>query len=292
VNTGQLLSNFIGTGIGYSLAALFMAFRRRSWTRRAHKLAASSDIALPDPLAPRVARFLRDEFLFGLLVTWVSVAPLVGILTPDGRQHLAAQSFPWILAGLPLACVCMSYALTVWPRWRASGASRVTHLGRMTIRQAFTPAEATVAVLGAALAAVTGGWGLWLAAAPAWWWIVCTAAFGAGAFAWWHATSAIMNRPSSASDEIELGWDDLLRFRRVRGLTIGAALLPAIVVFLADYQLAFKFDGSQPVPLWPFLPMIAAAVIAFSVFRQGSQLWRQAWTPPVESTDSSASRPW
>lgn len=291
MNTGQLLSNFIGTGIGYSLLVLFMAFRRRSWIRRAHKLAASSDIALPDPLAPRVARFLRNEFLFGLLVTWVSVSPLIGILTPYARRYMAAQSFPWILAGLPLACVCLSYALTVWPRWRASGASRVTHLGHMTIRQAFTPAEATVAIFGVVFAAVTSGWGLWQVAAPAWGWIVCTAAFGAGAFAWWHATSAIMSRPSSASDEIELGWDDLLRFRNVRGLTIAAAWLPAILVFVADYQLAFLLNGSQTVELRPFLPTIAAAVIAFRVFRQGRELWRQAWTPPAESTDSSTPRP-
>ena len=290
MNTGQLLGDIIGSAVGYSLAASFMAFRRRSWARRAHKLAANSDIALPGPLTARVARFLRDEWLFGLLVAWVFVAPLTGMLAAGGGRHSLAQWFPWIMSGLPVLCVCLSYASTLWPRWRASGASRATHLGHVTVGQAFTPAEVAVALTGAVFAAVCSGWGLRLAAAPASWWVICAAAFGAGAVAWWHAARAIMSRPSEASDDIELGWDDLFRFRHVRGLTIGASWLPAIFIFTADSQLALE-SNRQTLVLWPVCAMGAAAVLAIRVFRQGRQLWRRAWVPPAESA-GSAPQPW
>ncbi len=118
MNSGQLLSGLLASGAGYCLLALFLAFRRRAWARRARKLAATSGVMLPGPLTGRVARFLRDEWLFGLLVTWAFLASLTGLLAPEDGWRSWAQSFPWILAGTPMLCVCFSYASTVWPRWK------------------------------------------------------------------------------------------------------------------------------------------------------------------------------
>jgi hypothetical protein len=294
MNIHHYLVDVVIYGIGYgsmAVSAVFLAFRSRIWVRKAHKLAADSDIVLPGPLTGRVARFLRDEFLFFALVAWLFVCLAIEMLTVDWGRRQWAQWFPWLLAGLPVFCVCFCYASTVWPRWRASGAGRVTHLGHVPVRRAFTPAEGAVAVTGAVFAAVTGGWGLWLVAAPAWWWAVCAAAFTAGVAAWWRAVSAIMGRPSSASDEIELGWDDLFRFRHVRGLTVAAAWIPAVFIFLADDQLlAYKFISSYIPVLVPFYVPIALSLmqLVFSAFRQGRQLWRRAWGHRAECTDGSA----
>jgi len=56
---------------------------------------------------------------------------------------------------------------------------------------------------------------------------------------------------------------------------------------MADYQMTFRLNGTQQVPLWPLCAMIAALVVVFTVFRQGRQLWRRAWTPNL-STDGAS----
>jgi hypothetical protein len=67
MNIHHYLGNVAGAVIGFGLGALLYAFRRRLWARRAHRLARRSDITLPEPLTGRVARFLRDAWLSGML---------------------------------------------------------------------------------------------------------------------------------------------------------------------------------------------------------------------------------
>lgn len=280
MNIHHYVGNVAGVFIGFGLGALLYAFRRRLWARRAHRLARRSDIALPEPLTGRVARFLRDAWLSGMLPSLL-VLPLfwwpLTIYNPDRGPHQFAHSYPWFVTAFPVLGIVSSFLSTLWPRWRASGARRVTHLGQVSVGQAFTPVEAVVAVIGATLAAITCLWGLLLVAAPPWWWVVFMAAYGAAVAAWWWAVSTIMGRPTSASDELELGWDDLFRFRQVRSLTAGATWGPPLLIFFFN-ELAAQPPNSPTLPLVPFYVVCIVALFVYLVFRQGRQLWRRAWS--------------
>jgi hypothetical protein len=283
------MTYFAGYLMGYAIASVINAviavLRKHMWIQRAHKLAARSDIALPGLLAGRAARFLRDEFLFGQLVTVLTVPFLVAVLVGDEAHRYWATWFPWILAGLPLYWAVVCFVLSLWPRWKASGGYRVTHLGRLPVRQAFTPAEFTAVVVGAVLSAALGAWGLWYVAASATWWLACAAALAAAFAAWRYAATSVMNRPSSASDAIELGWDDLLRFREVRAITLSVAWAPAILVYLIDCMMSSAFVHKTMAPglvsyqvQWlPLVVPIVVGLLLFRVFRQGRQRWRRAW---------------
>jgi hypothetical protein len=95
-----------------------------------------------------------------------------------------------------------------------------------------------------------------------------------------------MKRPSSASDAIELAWDDLLRFRQVREMTTCAAWGPALLVYLADSIMSSAFFHTTPAPGmvpadfigWTLLVPVVILVVLAVVFRQERHLWRQAWT--------------
>jgi hypothetical protein len=88
----------------------------------------------------------------------------------------------------------------------------------------------------------------------------------------------IMGRPSSATDEIELGWDDLFRFQHVRDLTMGAAWLPSLLIFLLDEEV-IQSRNPQSGSFWPEYVAGATFVLVYLLFRQGRQLWRRAWEP-------------
>src|SRR5215469_12544118 len=111
----------MGYAIAFVISAVVAVLRKHMWIQRAHKLAARSDIALPGPLAGRVARFLRDEFLFGQLVTVLATPPLSAVIVDAGMNRNWAVWFPWILAGLPLYWVIVCFVISLWPRWKASG---------------------------------------------------------------------------------------------------------------------------------------------------------------------------
>ena len=226
----HIISSLIGYSIALAILAPIFLLRKRMWLRRADKLARQSDIALPSSIEDRVARFLRYEFLYGQFMTVLTVPALSALLVIPVAHPNWARWSPWILVGLPLYLIIVSVAMSLWPRWKASSRYRVTHLGRMWARHAFTPAELATVILGAVLGLALSAWGLRYVAASAMLWLACAAASGVAFVTWHHAARYIMNRPSSASDEIELGWDDLLRFRQVRVFTVGAAWGPAIFV--------------------------------------------------------------
>lgn len=276
-----IVGALIGLGIGYFLMIpcyAFVAFRDSMWIKRAYRLAGQSNIALHAHLAGRVARFLRAQYLFSVpVLSMVIVVFEFAVIGDNTRQRDWTSRFPWILAGMPLFYTAYLFAATLWPRWKASGARRVTHLRTMPVREAFTPAEFAMVLIGPVFGVAFGAWGLWRVDAPALWWVACQLAFGAGLLAWWYAARHIMNRPSSASDEGELGWDDLLRFRAVRDLTVGAAWLPPLVLLLIDDFMSWQLDQEHSLQLWPYLVIIVAGLHLYRTFRQGRQLWRQAW---------------
>jgi hypothetical protein len=276
-----IVETLIGLGIGYFLTIpfyVFLAFRDSMWMRRAYRLAGQSSIALPAHLAERVARFLRAQYLFSVPALTAVIVVLDVVLYGDNTQQRDwTLWFPWLLAGMPVFYTPYFFTATLWPRWKASGARRVTHLRRMSVWEAFTPAEFAVVLIGPVFGVAFGAWGLWRVSAPAIWWVACQLGFGAAMLAWWYAAGHIMNRPSSASDELELGWDDLLRFRAVRDLTIGAAWLPPLMLLLVDDFMSWQLDKDHGFQLWPFPVIIVAALLLYRTLRQGRQLWRKAW---------------
>lgn len=270
-------------GIGYAVVAGLLAVRRRCWLRGAHKLAARSGLALPPHLEGRVAGYLRRGQLLSVAAVWICL-PLVTAISDaspgDGRYW--ARQLPWLAVAVPLASGALGYLPSLWPRWKASGATRVTHLTRLPVRQAFTGAEVTVAAICAGLAVLAGGWGLLTAAAPAWSWAAFAASCALAGAGWRGAAARIMSRPASAQ---EPGWDDLIRFGRVRGLTLGMAMVPAAVLFLAGCAAQGPGTTSADVTtvsvnFWPEIPLLAALVVVCLVFREDRQLWRRAWTEP------------
>lgn len=292
----HVIASLIGYCIGLAIFSPVFLLRRQMWLRRADKLARQSDIALPSWIEDRVARFLRYEFLYGQFMTVLTVPVLSTLLVIPVAQRNWAQWFPWIVVGFPLYWTVVSFAMSLWPRWKASSPHRVTHLGRMSARHAFTPAEFAAVLLGAVLSLALSAWGLRHVVAPATWWLACAAAFGVAFVAWHRAARNIMNRPSSASDEIELGWDDLLRFRQVRVLTVGAAWAPALIVYMIDCTMASAFfrnftgPGTVGVQIhwWPILLPLAPLGLVALLFRQGRGLWRRAWLDRDGSADPSA----
>ena len=292
--------HFLGALIGYSIGAaisglimLIFLLRRQMWLRRADKLARQSNIALPLWIEYQVAGFLRNESLFAWLVTMLTLPVTNTVIAYSVVDQNWAKWFPWTLVGLPLYWAVLGYVLSLWPRWKASNRYRVTHLVSRSVRDAFTLAEFAALILGVVLGLALGAWGLRHVAAPATWWLAGAAAFGVGFVAWHHAAWSIMNRPSSASDEVELGWNDLLRFRQVRGFTVTVAWTPALMVFLLDCMMASAFTRKFTAPgevgyqlvWWPILVPIVTLVLLGLVFRQGRGMWRRAW---LDRTDPAS----
>lgn len=271
------LIGYFGLGV---IVVPILLLRRQTWVHRADRLARQSDIVLPLWIEDDVIRFLRYEFLYSQLVTALILPPMnlvTGFLVaPQNRAHW----LPWFLIGLPLYWTVVSFLISLGPRWKASTRYRVTHLGRMSVRHAFTPSEFAAVIIGAVLSVALTAWALRHAAAPATWWVACAAAFGVAFAVWLRAAESVMNRPSSASDEIELGWDDLLRFRQVRVLTIGATWGPAVVVYLIDLLTGFTSSANGHSSWLPILLPVVALVLLTRLFRQGRNRWRRAWLDP------------
>jgi hypothetical protein len=278
---GQLLARYLGFSIGYAIGALVMWFDKRHWLKRAHKLARNSGITLPPYLERRVARFLWEQYVFGLSWNWLIGPPVITAFTLSlGYDTRAAwlRWYPWVFGGMPAFWMISALFISAWPRWRASGSGRVTHLGRpMSVRQAFTPVERATLVIGVPGGLVLGAWGLWRLDAPLSYWVLCAAAYVGAMGACWPVATIMMNRPSSASDILELGWDDLLRFQRVRVLTATVAWAPVLVLLLVDAFMSSDLSNSLSIEFWPFEFVAVLAVVLYLVFRQGRHLWRQAW---------------
>jgi hypothetical protein len=273
----QLIGNLIEIGIAYALVMIIVWFRKGMWERRAHRLAANSDIALPAHLVGRVARFLRSQYAFTMLVTLLSISIELSVIDNHDPSGHWARWLPLVVAGLPVALAPALAVLTMGPRWKASGTRRVAHPGSLPVRRAFTASELAAVAIGAVFAVAFGAWGLWRVGAAAVWWVASAATFACAAAACWYVAEDVMNRPSSASDEIELGWDDLFRFQHVRGLIAGAAWAPPIILLVLDYGTSIELSKSTTIDFWPVYAVVGIAVLLWLVFRQGRRLWRRAW---------------
>jgi hypothetical protein len=256
------------------------AFRGNLWRRRAHKLARTRDIALPDDLEDHVARVLRNTWLCGLAVNWVYFPLANGIVRLSASATNPDAWFPLVLAAASPYLAVIGYVYAVCVRWRASGQPRVAHLRRLSPWLAFTVSELCAVALGAVCTAVTIGYGLHLVHAAAAWWAACAAGLVAAAAAWWYLATALMDARSNATDQIELGWDDVLRFEQVRSFTRYCAWLPAIYIFMMNQAIALQQQlraGVTEFSLnWIFVPFVIFWALE-RTFRQGRRRWRRAW---------------
>lgn len=182
-------------GVEFSVLTLAMAGHSGTWTRRALKLAANSDIALPEPLVPVVARFLRNTSLAALPATWLIAASLSELSSPAK----VARSIPWVVATFPVLTTGFLFLLTCWPRWNNAGPRGMSHANPVPIRRVFTRTEWAVVVVGVMVAAASDAWGLRKVSASVLWWTVSAVGLAFGVVAWRLAASAIMNRPARAS---------------------------------------------------------------------------------------------
>ncbi len=264
------LSALVGSAVGLAITC-----RKKTLFKRAHRLATSSNIELPVRLVDHVLRFLRRR----MVATSVGIVALLVLentfFSADHGPRFWSRSLPWLVIALPLFLIVFTFMMTLWPRWRGSGTPRITHARRLSPRHAFTGTEYAVVVLGGILSALGAGWGLRHFDAPAWTWFAWIASMCLSIVVWWSCAVATMNRPTSASDALELSWDDMLRFESVRGLSVLASWGSATVILLADWMAAQA--GAPQATFWPLYLAVGSLVMVALVFQQGRQLWRRAW---------------
>ena len=261
------------------MAAILTAkLRLPRWYRAAHRMAQRQDIALPPELEPRVARFLRRRYAFSMLVSLVSI-PLCELIffhmDSVGDPRRAAPAYAAIVFALPFVSLLLGLG-AVPVRLPTSQPQRMSHLVRPSPLTVFTRTEWLANLGGVVLTIGTAAWSLWrIGAAP--FAPVYLAAIALIALLWWRAITSIMNRRSSASDIIELGWDDVIRYSDARNLTAGLAWGPGGIMFMMDLEIA------TPGNLIGFYVVAGVGVLLASVFRQGRHLWRESWNSPAAS---------
>ncbi len=261
-------------GVGVPLSLVINSPKR--WITRAHRLARESGIDLPSRLEDRVAKRLRNEWLAWLVFYPLIMVPvqIFSFSTALRDATFWATWFPRLAMLLPIFGVIVSFSTVIVARWSAPGPTRLSHFRKVRLREAFTPAEDFTLVTGVVATGAVVAWGLVQSHIQVRWWLLD---FGATALAgalWWFMEIAILRHPSTAGDAKELEWDDVFRFRRVRGLAIGAAWLPAMFGFLLDFLMSQRLSHSQSGVLWPIYALIAVGVGIYLIFRQGRQRWR------------------
>ncbi len=269
---------FIVGSVSAGLPVFLIVNRKKRWVARAHRLARESGIDLPSRLVDRVAKRLRKEWLVSLAFYPLLIGPWQILALRIGIQDATFWDkwFPRLAMLLPILAVVCAVSTVVVAHWNEPGPVRLSHLRGIRLRDAFTATERLALMTGAV---GTGGgiaWGLIQIHSPRHWWILDFAAIAVAAALWWRMEIAVLRHPSTASDEAELRWDDLFRFRRVRSLAIGAAWLPPTFIFLlkslVDQQLTHFRDSTMLLAE----VVVAGAVVVYLTFRHGPQLGRSA----------------
>jgi hypothetical protein len=263
----------IGFGLGLATAC-----RKKVLFKRAYRMATSSNLELPPRLVDHVLRFLRRQYVTCFIASWVTVIlinVLFSVFSPGHGPRFWARWLPWLIIVVPVLSIVFSFLMSAWPRWRASGAPRITHAKTLSPNDAFTRTEYAVVVLGWILSSLASAWLLRHFHAATGTWFVWAGSMCLSLVVWWGSAMTTMNRPTSASDAVELSWDDMLRFSAVRGLSVAASWGSAMIILFTDWMVV-EARASQE-PGWPlYVPVIAVVMVAL-VFQQGRQLWRTAW---------------
>jgi hypothetical protein len=278
MSSGALVFFLVMTAPVVAFLAL-LTFADGLYDMQARRLAEKADLALPPYIQQRVSGWLRGGSRRAFLV----LPPLGAALALSGAStshSYSSAAYPYVLLMLVFSALVLGVATRVPTPW-PSGPTRLAHLRAVAVRQAFGTGELVVLSAGIALGGAAAGWGLWRTSAGPAWWAVCMAALALNGGATWLRAKAAIAEPSSARDILELGWDDLLRFRALRRSSVVAAWAPALFALLADAQLAGVWAGSthragadEEVALVAFWVLYCGLALAF---RRGDQRWRLLW---------------
>jgi hypothetical protein len=257
-------------------ALAMIAIRKKRWINRAYRLARESDLTLPPRLEGRVAKRLRNEWLASWFLGPLIIGPENIAVVNVGLRNASFWTawFPRLAMLLPTLLVVVSFGGVIVARWNPPGPTRVSHLQRISLRDAFTPTESFTLLVGVGATIAVVSWGLLQLHSPFRWWVLDFAAFALAAVLWWRLEIAVLQYPSTASDVMELRWDDVFRFRRVRSLAIGAAWLPPFVIFLLDWFIDQQLTHAPGGSVLPMYVPLVALVVVYLIFKQGRQLWR------------------
>jgi len=173
------------------------------------------------------------------------------------------------------------------PRWKSTGVTHVAHLRRLSVRDTISKPELVAIVATYPIAAGLAGWSLWAAGEPwkSWFWLP-----GALLVFQMLVTLGIcryvMAARAAGGDALELAWDDVLRFHRVRSLVATSS-------FTTLYFIAASAGDLARVRTPTYVTGIACAflVVAFSRYWQRSRAWnnwRRAWAMPGASHSTSS----
>lgn len=279
MSTAALVGVTISAAV-VSVVVLIVATRRHRLLRDAHKLAMAADIELPDRLVPLVVRFQRRRAMVAVLASALTTVVVTALMLPGTGPKHWGRALPLSVTLLPCLLVvgCLVVASAPPRRRESSNGWQVSHRAQLSPRSAFTATEWLVLGLGVPVAAGAAGWGLWRVGAPVAWWAGWSAAFGLGGVVCWRSAVAVMLRPGGAGDVVELGWQDVLRFERVRGMLLAACWVQPILVLCLDSLVSSPRRVVAPAAAqWPFLLDSAISLMLLVVFRQGRRQWRQAW---------------
>ena len=273
-----VVEDVVLAAVGIALVTGPALVGKRGWRSQAHKLAKKNDIALPDKIEVRVARWLKVRYVLTASVVMVIASLLDAAHTRfsgPSAVRMSSALFTMTLLALPLAVLVVGF-IAALPRWNRDRERRVAHFTQATVAEIFTDVERLMLALGGILTATVSAWGLHYVGSNTWWylWIVPV---GIATVCGRWSVNVTLSRPSAATDTLELGWDDLLRFQRAREVAISAAWGPALAIGLIDYAAVphKTFDL-----LLPFL-VLSACITAVGVpYRQGRDLWRNAWAIP------------
>jgi hypothetical protein len=279
---GSPLPWIIGSALG-----LFLGFVRRwrdiaGWSKQARKLAARVDLALTPAIELRVIRYLRGRELVvpvaallpAVLLQWVSPHE-----TPP-RAEASDPAFALVVGGPAVLTLC-ALVTARWPRWRASGSSRLAHLRRLSLGDALTRTEWLAFTLAVPASAILAIWALWTIApgARSWSWVVVLVLLAQAGTALWSAR-AMLDRPSEGSDTLDLAWDDALRLRSVREVLLCCALGTAAYTSLCGGLGVFLTENSSPTgPIVLFTLALGLFALLARFLRSGAaqHAWRELW---------------
>lgn len=244
--------------------------------RPAHKLARSWNLALTPELNKRLNRFLRlRSSLRIFLLVLLSQLLLLTALLPDSRRSQAL-----FIVLLPGGIWISALAVSLLPRWKSRGTIRMAHLRRLRLKDTVTRLEIGASAGAYALGAVLAGWALWYAGTPwrEWFWLPAILLAGQATLTI-TICKRVMNAPAAAAGALELAWDDVLRFERVRSLLSTGSFgtlyfITANAAGMAKVQAGS--DHSQMV-LTVALGLLVCGFIRLRDKSPARDNWRRAW---------------